>query len=154
MALPWNFRPHVRSKTMHPPFCITSLKLPYTTLCYTASRFILPWKTWKFRARLHYAAAWQGCSTALKVSYWIHYYIKSIEYRNIPGWQFTVKQMLRRLVLSNKTIYRIKQHVFPCRELARLLPRCLFTNANWLRTVSTYTWSSPKIFLRIVNAFS
>ena len=56
-----------------------------------------------------------GCSLAVKVTYWIHYYVKSIKYRNIPGWPFNVKQMLRRLVLSNKTIYRIKHHAFACR---------------------------------------
>ena len=47
----------VRSKTMHSLFCITLKKLPYTTLRYTASRFILPWN---FRARLYYVATSQS----------------------------------------------------------------------------------------------
>ena len=39
----------IRSKTLHSLFCITSKKLPYTTLCFIASRFIrLPCN---FRAR-------------------------------------------------------------------------------------------------------
>ena len=41
---------------MHFLFCITSKKLPYTTLRYTALRFILPWN---FRARLYYVTASQ-----------------------------------------------------------------------------------------------
>ena len=46
----------VCSKTMHSLLCITSKKLPYTTLCYIALRFILPWN---FCAWLYYAAASQ-----------------------------------------------------------------------------------------------
>ena len=47
----------VRSKTMHSLSCITLKKLPYTTLPYPASRFIL---SWNFRARLYYVATSQS----------------------------------------------------------------------------------------------
>ena len=58
-----------------------------------------------------------------------------------------------RLVLPMKTVYRIKQHAFSCRSSAPLLTRCLSTNANSLRILSTYLWSSPKICFLIVSAF-
>ena len=51
----------VRSKTMHFLFCVTLKKFPYTTLRYTASRFILPWN---FGARLYYVAA------SLAINFW------------------------------------------------------------------------------------
>ena len=37
-------------------YILCSAELPYTTLCYIASSFILPWN---FRVRLYYAAASQ-----------------------------------------------------------------------------------------------
>ena len=44
-------------------------------------------------------ASSRGCLLAIKVSYRVNYYMKYIKYRNIPGWRFAVKQMLRRLEL-------------------------------------------------------
>ena len=75
----------VCSKTMHSLLCITSKKLPHTTLCYITSRFILPWN---FRVRPYYAAASQPrvfvrllvgnhtsrSTTARKLGGWLYLY--------------------------------------------------------------------------------
>ena len=58
------------SKTMHSLFCITSEKLPYTTLSNIASRFVVPWN---FRAALLCcrlaALSSRGCLLAIRWTY-------------------------------------------------------------------------------------
>ena len=81
---------------MHSLFCITSSKLPYTTLCYIASRFILPWN---LSARLYYAAASRGCSLAISrlnfvVNDYLHYFTNIVYFHNYS--QLSIRQTSRK----------------------------------------------------------